>query len=69
MSCLQIDLPESVTKRYMHSLSTFYISKHCIWIVVTGGWRDDGLVTDPDITMIVELGNIRYYIVTIVTIT
>ena len=75
-SSLQIDLPESVTKRRYHSLSTFYISKHCIWIVVTGGVRDDGLVTDPYITMIVELGmiiiiiiyNIRYYIVTIVTI-
>ena len=79
-SSLQIDLPESVTKRFGHSLSTFYISKHCIWIVVTGGRRDDDdddddLVTDPYITMIVELGmiiiiiyNIRYYIVTIVTI-
>ena len=79
---LQIDLPESVTKRYGHSLSTFYISKRCVWIVVTGGWRDDNNddddvvpVTDPYITMIVELGmiiiiiyNIRYYIVTIVTI-
>ena len=72
-SSLQIDLPESVTKRYAHSLSTFYISKHCIWIAVTGG-----IVTDPYITMIVELGmiitciiiiyNIRYYTVTIVTI-
>ena len=83
-SSLQIDVPESVTNRYCHSLSTFYISKHCIWIVVTGGLRDDDdddddddrLVTDPYITMIVELGmiiiiiiyNIRYYIVTIVTI-
>ena len=71
-SSLQIDVPESVTKRCYHSLSTFYISKHCIWIVVTGGMRDCVPVTDPDITMIVELGmiiyNIRYYIVTIVTI-
>ena len=75
-SSLQIDLPESVTDRYGHSLSTFYISKHCIWIVVTGGKRDARVsITDPDITMIVELGmiiiiiyNIRYYIVTIVTI-
>ena len=74
-SSLQIDLPESVTKRYTHSLSTFYISKHHIWVVVTGGMRDDVPVTDPYITMIVELGmiiiiiyNIRYYIVAIVTI-
>ena len=88
-SSLQIDLPESVTKRYAHSLSTFYISKQCVWVVVTGGLIDDDdsdddddddddipfQVTDPCITMIVELGmiiiiiyNIRYYIVTIVTI-
>ena len=75
-SSLQIDLPESVTKRFGHSLSTFYISKHCIWIVVTGGVIDATVpITDPYITMIVELGmiiiiiyNIRYYIVTIVTI-
>ena len=71
-SSLQIDLPESVTNRFAHSLSTFYISKQCVWVVVTGGTRDDVLVTDP---LIVELGmiiiiiyNIRYYIVTIVTI-
>ena len=68
-SSLQIDLPESVTNRCNHSLSTFYISKHCIWTVVTGGLRDDDdgvddddddvvLVTDPYITMIVELGMI-----------
>ena len=74
-SSLQIDLPESVTKRGTHSLSTFYISKQCVWLVVTGGVGDGVLVTDPYITMIVELGmiiiiiyNIRYYIVTIVTI-
>ena len=43
--------------------------------MVTGGMGDDVPVTDPYITMIVELGmiiiiiyNIRYYIVTIVTI-
>ena len=75
-SSLQIDLPESVTKRGAHSLSTFYISKHYIWVMVTGGMIDARVsVTDPYITMIVELGmiiiiiyNIRYYIVTIVTI-
>ena len=56
-SSLQIDLPESVTNRVGHSLSTFYVSKRYIWIVVIGGTRDDDvLVTDPDITMIVELG-------------
>ena len=84
-SSFQIDLPESVTNRVHHSLSTFYISKQCVWIVVTGGVKDDDdeeeqdvddhgvvSVTDPYITMIVELGMIIIiiynYIVTIVTI-
>ena len=36
-SCLQINLPDSVTKRLHHSMSTYYISKERFWIVVTGG--------------------------------
>ena len=59
-SSFQIDLPESVTKRWGHSLSTFYISKECVWVVVTGGWRVDIVDDDDDLVtevMIVELGN------------
>jgi len=36
-SSLQIDLPESVSKRYLHSLSTFYVSRRCLRIIVIGG--------------------------------
>ena len=37
-SSLQINLPDSVTKRLFHSMSTYYISKERFWIVVTGGY-------------------------------
>ena len=33
---LQINLPDSVTKRFDHSMSTYYISKERFWIIVTG---------------------------------
>ena len=36
-SSLQINLPDSVTNRLCHSMSTYYISKERFWIVVTGG--------------------------------
>ena len=39
-SSLQINLPDSVTKRFCHSMSTYYISKERFWIVVTGGWSE-----------------------------
>ena len=64
-SSLQINLPDSVTKRFYHSMSTYYILKERFWIVVTGGWneynRSDGTVqsiTGPDVTVIIELGMI-----------
>ena len=63
-SSLQINLPDSVTKRFDHSMSTYYISKERFWIVVTGGYNeynqsdDTGLpITGSDITVIIELGN------------
>ena len=64
-SSLQINLPDSVTKRFHHSMSTYYISKERFWIVVTGGFgeyiRSDntGLqITGSNITVIIELGMI-----------
>ena len=64
-SSLQINLPDSVTKRFYHSMSTYYISKERFWIVVTGGWneynRSDSTVqsiTGPDVTVIIELSMI-----------
>ena len=64
-SSLQIHIPDSVTKRFYHSMSTYYISKERFWIVVTGGCNkynqsDDTAqaVTKSNVTMIIELGMI-----------
>ena len=56
---LQINLPDSVTERFIHSLSTFIMGPYCVWLIVVGGGvndKDDTLVKDPNITMLVELG-------------
>ena len=46
-------------------MSTYYISKSCVWIIVTGGSREynrsnntDLPVTGCDVTIIIELGMI-----------
>ena len=64
-SSLQINLPDSVTKRFDHSMSTYYISKERFWIVVTGGYSEYNPstkkalpISGSDITVIVELGMI-----------
>uniref|UniRef100_A0A1X7SXQ3 Uncharacterized protein n=1 Tax=Amphimedon queenslandica TaxID=400682 RepID=A0A1X7SXQ3_AMPQE len=65
----KIVLPEFVTGRYSHSLSSIMMSPDCVWLVVVGGagatkWRDVGrgvdkpfstFITDPNITMLIEL--------------
>ena len=52
---LQIDLPDSVTERWGHSLSAFIMGPYCVWLVVIGGAvNDDVDVKDPN--MMVELG-------------
>ena len=73
----QIVIPESVTGRNSHSLSSIMMSPDCVWLVVVGGagpteWRDVGrgvmegfyaYITDPIITMLIELGkNLSLYI-------
>uniref|UniRef100_A0A1X7TIT4 Uncharacterized protein n=1 Tax=Amphimedon queenslandica TaxID=400682 RepID=A0A1X7TIT4_AMPQE len=64
-----IVLPESVTGRQTHSLSSIMMSPDCVWLVVVGGtgtceWKDVGrgyeqsfsnYITDPNITMLIEL--------------
>ena len=62
---LQINLPDSVTTRFAHSMSTYYISKERFWIVVTGGGNEYNIsnvevepITGSDITVIIELGMI-----------
>ena len=64
-SSLQINLPDSVTKRFHHSMSTYYISKKIYWIIVTGGYSEynesDNTVTaiiGSNIVVIIELGMI-----------
>ena len=64
-SSLQINLPDSVTKRFGHSMSTYYISKDRFWVVLTGGCSKYNKSNDTaqpingsDITVIIELGMI-----------
>ena len=64
-SSLQINLPESVIKRYEHSMTTYEISNGHVWIIVTGGsseWtRSNNTfvpITGSDVTFIIELGMI-----------
>ena len=64
-SSLQINLPESVIKRYYHSMTTYEISNGHVWITVTGGCREydqsddtDIVITGSDVTFIIELGMI-----------
>ena len=61
-----IYIPDFVSKRWSHSLSSFVISSHCTWLVVVGGADDENYITHPNIAMIVELGKfINYYMLII----
>ena len=56
-----INPPESVTKRFKHSMAAYQRSDNCAWIVVTGGFRkcrSSIAIGGCDITFIVELGMI-----------
>ena len=63
---LQINLPQSVSEKYNHSLSVYTVGLNCVWIVVTGGCVEghiDGVVkysvayvSHPNIAMVIELG-------------
>ena len=58
-SSLQINLPESVVKRFDHFMTSYEISNGHVWLVVTGGSRNTSIViTGSDVTFIVELGMI-----------
>ena len=64
-SSLQINLPESVIKRYHHSMTTYEISNGHVWITVTGGCSELNqsdntkiAITGSDVTFIIELGMI-----------
>ena len=62
-SSLQINLPESVTNRFAHSITTYQISKDSFQVIVIGGIREYSLVSGCDMTVIVELGMIMLCIV------
>ena len=58
-----MDVPDSVTRRYDHSISSYTVSDECVWIVITGGLKQynseddtDTFITGPDTTVLVELG-------------
>ena len=55
---IQINLPDSVTERCVHSLSTFIMGPYSVWLIVIGGQIKfkEVVVTDPNITMLIELG-------------
>ena len=64
-SSLQINLPESVIKRYNHSMTTYEISNGHVWLIVTGGCSEfdrsrnsNIVITGSDVTFIIEIGMI-----------
>ena len=64
-SSLQINLPESVVKRYEHSMTAYEISNGHVWLIVTGGNSEydrsrqgNIVITGSDVTFIIELGMI-----------
>ena len=64
-SSLQINLPQSVTKRHAHSIIPYQISNNRVWIIINGGVKEYDRsrnthipVTGCDVTIIVELGMI-----------
>ncbi|XP_019861807.1 PREDICTED: trichohyalin-like [Amphimedon queenslandica] len=56
-SWIKLDVSHSVSKRFVHSLSVFIMSPHCVWIITVGGYADTKwtLVTNPNIVMLTEL--------------
>lgn len=61
---LQLYLPESVTKRVYHTVSTLQLGPQCVWLVVFGGKRH---VSDKSTasTAIVELGELYSHLNTL----
>ena len=71
---LQIPLPHSVTGRFSHTVSSFVVDPNHVFLIIVGGFVKSEQVhvgggvmkllptpvTDPSITMVVELGNVNY---------
>ena len=60
---LQITLPQSFSKRDSHSLSSFMMGPHCVWLVTVGGYSEGLTVSAPNVTMLTELGK-QYSVIT-----
>ena len=56
ISFAQIPVPESVTNRWGHSMTSFTVSVNCVWLLITGGAKKGVPVTSLNTVMIVELG-------------
>ena len=57
ISLAQIPIPESVTKRWGHSMTSFTVSVNCVWLLITGGLKTEGgPINGSNTVMIVELG-------------
>ncbi|XP_019864140.1 PREDICTED: uncharacterized protein LOC109593548, partial [Amphimedon queenslandica] len=54
-SWIKLDVPQSVSERYAHSLSVFIMSPHCVWMITVGGTVYNGYITNPNIVMLTEL--------------
>ena len=54
----QIPVPESVTRRWGHSVTSFTVFVNCVWLLTTGEatTTEGESVTSPNTVMIVELG-------------
>ena len=54
---VQISVPETVTMRRVHSMTSFTLSLNCVWLLIVGGGTTRGdPVTSPNTVMIIELG-------------
>ena len=49
---MQVNIPDTVTGRLYHSLSVWSVTPTTNWIIVFGGVKDSGTVSD---TQVIEL--------------
>ena len=57
---MQVNIPDTVTERWYHSLSVWSVTPTTNWIIVFGGWR--GGITLSD-TQVIELSKYMYTVV------
>ena len=57
----QIDLPQSVCERWLHSLSSVTMKRNTEWLIITGGYGMGSSffslpISGVNVTVIVEIG-------------